>query len=174
MNNDVITKITDKLAPKPPSAATANSIVRLLSVGVPLPRVAEILEVPLTTLNQWLEQAELGDKRYNNLRQRMLEVSQDYEISLLSNLRALGDPTQVYRTVRRSINTATGEIEKEEIIESQQKPDYRALTYLLKLQSEHYREADQNNLNVTVATQTIVQLPDNGRPIDTSFTDTDD
>lgn len=149
-----------------PSDEVIDSLVNLFTAGIPLPRIAEIIDIPVHRINSWLEKCDIGDKRFSNLRDKLIQASAKNEIRYIQNLQALADPKQTYKTIRRSFDK-NGNISKTESIESEQKPDYRAITFLLKLQSPIYREADQSSssVNVNVATQTIVQLPSNGREI---------
>lgn len=146
-----------------------NQIARLFSAGIPVPRIAEILGISSIRLSEWIEGSITGDKRYSELREKIFEGIVNNELSLINNMKALSSPNTVYKTMKTSYDE-NGKVLSKDIIETQYKPDYRAIAYLLKLQSQIYRDNDESgqsvNVNINQNVQTVVQLPSNGRIVD--------
>lgn len=148
-----------------PSDDTAKQISELYSHGIPLNRVAEIINIPADKLSSWIDRAMRGDNRLSNLRSAVLSAIKTNEVQLLDYMRALASPETVYKTI--STTTHADGSQSQTVTETTSKPDYRAISYLLRLQSAAYRDADAHNSSVNVninnGVQTVVEIPSNGR-----------
>ena len=143
----------------------ANMLLAALRCGMSVKKACQLAGITVWTYRAWYERGQNGEEPYKQFYDILEAVQLEMEQWCLRAIKDAADPNKIEKIIT-TIESANGDI-RTTTTEKPVKADWRAAAYLLEhIDPESYGKERDTQPTVTNNTQIVVQLPNNGRAID--------